>query len=205
MKPEAIPAESYPLAWPLGYPRTRHPKRSPFTSTRKRTAGSIRNELLAELRRMRCRDVIISTNIRVRQDGVLYAKFAEPDDSGVAVYFVLRGSQHVIACDAWRKVADNLRAISKSIDALRGLDRWGCTDIVERAFTGFQALPAPGEGTGSAWWDILGTDPRATEDQVVAAYRKRVKEVHPDTRHGSEAAFRVVQVAYEQALATFAT
>jgi hypothetical protein len=46
------------------------------------------------------------------------------------------------ACDRWDSVADNVQAIRKTIEALRGIERWGTGDMVQRAFAGFVALPS---------------------------------------------------------------
>ncbi|WP_338729500.1 DnaJ domain-containing protein [Haladaptatus sp. DJG-WS-42] len=45
---------------------------------------------------------------------------------------------------------------------------------------------------------ILGLDPGADAAAVKKAYRKRVKETHPDTERGSEEAFKRVTAAYER-------
>lgn len=44
----------------------------------------------------------------------------------------------------------------------------------------------------------LGLDPSADDATVKAAYREKVKEVHPDTEDGDERAFKRVQDAYER-------
>ncbi|WP_254537102.1 J domain-containing protein [Halomarina litorea] len=44
--------------------------------------------------------------------------------------------------------------------------------------------------------EVLGVDPDAGEGELRRAYRRRVKETHPD-RGGSEAAFRRVKEAYD--------
>lgn len=44
---------------------------------------------------------------------------------------------------------------------------------------------------------VLGLDPGATAQEVKRAYRSKVKDVHPDTEGGSEAAFKRVNRAYE--------
>lgn len=46
-------------------------------------------------------------------------------------------------------------------------------------------------------FDVLGVDPDADEEAVERAYRRRVKEVHPD-HGGSAAEFREVRTAYER-------
>ncbi len=47
-------------------------------------------------------------------------------------------------------------------------------------------------------YQILGLNPGADADAVRKAYRKRVKETHPDTERGSEEAFKRVTEAYER-------
>jgi curved DNA-binding protein CbpA len=48
--------------------------------------------------------------------------------------------------------------------------------MVEQAFTGFVALPAPEQP-----WQVLGLDTSTpTPDQVEAAYRRLASEHHPD-------------------------
>ncbi|CQR53353.1 Chaperone protein DnaJ [Haloferax massiliensis] len=46
--------------------------------------------------------------------------------------------------------------------------------------------------------DTLDLDDDASEDEVKAAYRKRVKETHPDSKTGDEEAFKRVNRAYER-------
>lgn len=45
---------------------------------------------------------------------------------------------------------------------------------------------------------ILGVNPGADEGTVKQAYRKRIKEVHPDADGGDEEEFKRVQAAYER-------
>ncbi|HMB50830.1 ferredoxin Fer [Natronoarchaeum rubrum] len=46
-------------------------------------------------------------------------------------------------------------------------------------------------------YEILGVDPDASEDELVDAYRQRVKEAHPD-QGGSAQEFQTVKTAYER-------
>lgn len=194
--------DAYPLQWPIGYPRTKYPKSSSF-DVRNKSFADCRDELMRELRLMRATRVILSTSIPLRLDGLPYSGRREPDDSGIAVYFTLDGEQNVMACDAWSTTKQNVRGITKSIEALRGLDRWGCTEITKRAFTGFKALPAPGETTGSPWWEILGVHRHATTDEIKKAYRLKAKMAHPDSG-GTEHSFDLINTAYKQARAAAA-
>lgn len=49
--------------------------------------------------------------------------------------------------------------------------------------------------------EVLGVEPDADDEAIISAYRRRVKEVHPD-HGGSISEFRAVQSAYEQLLST---
>jgi hypothetical protein len=108
---------AYPLTWPPHLPRTPNNKRS-LASYR---AGFVkaRDELLNELRLFGADDVVISSNIPLRKDGLPGANFKEPPDPGISVYFRIAKQSHAICCDAWDKVKDNLRAIGEHIAALR--------------------------------------------------------------------------------------
>ncbi|AYG05436.1 J domain-containing protein [Gryllotalpicola protaetiae] len=46
-------------------------------------------------------------------------------------------------------------------------------------------------------YEVLGVDARASEDELKRAYRRRLRETHPDTG-GSAAEFRAVQEAWER-------
>lgn len=171
--------EAYPLNWPAGFPRSKTPQRSQFAPV---AFAIARDELLAELRRLGARDVVLSSNIPLRKDGYPTADFERRriHDHGVAVYFRRNGKPQVLACDRWDRVEHNLRALARSIEALRGLTRWGASDILERAFLGMTALPAPEQ-----WWSALGVGENASLAEIEAAFRSRMKQAHPDVG-GSE-------------------
>ncbi|OJW11240.1 MAG: hypothetical protein BGO49_11280 [Planctomycetales bacterium 71-10] len=177
------PVEAYPLQWPLGRPRTQQPQRSRFDSG----LAEARDGLLDEIRLLGGAGPVISTNVPTRRDGLPYANARTPDDRGVAVYFELRGRPMCFACDRWDSVGDNIQAIRKTIEALRGIQRWGSGDMVGQAFSGFQALPSPEERRPAH--EVLDVHPLATEVEIDAAYRAKAKSAHPDAG-GSEAAMR---------------
>lgn len=187
-----------PLQWPAHWPRTRLPQRSNFGSY---TFERMRMEVLRELKLLKATDVVISSNLRIRQDGFPYSGQRQPDDTGIAVYFMLNGQQQCIPCDKWTKVEDNLRAIVKTIEALRGIERWGAKEMVDAAFTGFKALPEavvtppPVEN----WWIILDVDPWCSYAEAKRAYREKAMEAHPDRPGGSEAEFKRVEKAWQEA------
>ncbi len=180
--------ESFPLDWPVGYPRTRTRSRAPY----KATGGKARDQVLRELRLMDVPDwrVIISTNCPVSSRTMQFLVMkAEPSDPGVAVYFKRNGKPFVLACDRWDKVADNLRAIALTIEAMRGMDRWGVSEMLERVFQGFTALPAPeAQKPIRLWWEVLGCNPSTDLDLIEASYRQQMKTAHPDQGGSTEAA-----------------
>lgn len=182
--------DAYPLHWPQGWPRTATPQRSRFDGS----FAKIRDELFREIERLGGQYVVLSTNVALRRDGLPYANQAEPFDGGVAVYFMRRGQQMVFACDKWDRVKDNMRAIQRSIEAIRGLERWGASEMMERAFSAFEALPPP-----RSCWDVLGLKPGAGSAEVNAAYRSKAKTFHPD-HGGSASAMAELNRARDEAL-----
>lgn len=186
--------EAYPLQWPVGYPRTKYPARSKFRET---FAYGIRS-INRELKLLGAKDVVISTNIPLRNDGLPYSSFKLPEDNGVAVYFTLFNNSCVFACDKWDKIEHNIKAILLTIEALRGIDRWGVSEMLKRSFTGFKALPA--SEASKAWWEVLNVSQYATEEEIKTAYRSLAKKYHPDINKINPEYFNTIQKAYEDAL-----
>lgn len=196
-------ATAYPLAWPAGWPRTpAHQRaRARFGGRGYQKGASqerAQNFLVDELERLGARSVVISTNVELRRDGLPYANRRQPEDQGVAVYFVRAGRQQCIPCDRWDRIADNMHAIALSIEAMRGLERWGAKQMVDAAFSGFKALPE--QASGTPWWEALRVQPTATADEIRDAYRQRAKDTHPDVAGGSAEAFGEVAAALKQGL-----
>jgi len=135
----------------------------------------------------------LSTNFQLRADGRPRRDRGAPDDPSAAFYFELDGQPHVLACDRWSTVADNIAAIAAHIEALRGQERWGVADM-KQAFAGHTALPAPEQ-----WWQVLGVSERATRDEISRAYRAAAAAAHPD-RGGSDAAMVRLNVARHHGL-----
>ena len=162
---------AYPLQWPDGRPRSPRRERSRF---KQHGFGQTRDALIAEVYRMDGAHLVLSTNIPLRLDGLPFARFIEPTDPGVAIYFTSGENQMAFSCDRWDCVQDNVHAIRLSIAAIRGIKRWGGGDMVRAAFTGFQALPPPD------WRGDLGLDADATLADAERSFRKRAKSAHPD-------------------------
>lgn len=164
-----------PLHWPDGRPRAKRRQQARFQLK----LGAARDDLLAELRLLGARYIVISSNLEIRNDGLPYANQRQPADPGVAVYFNLDKQEYCFACDQWDKVEDNVRAVGLTIQALRGIRRWGSSDMLKQAFAGFhQQLPA----AGSDWRSTLNLHGNVTFDQVRERYRSLALRAHPD--HG---------------------
>lgn len=191
--------EAYPLAWPEGRPRT--PRHAREQSKFKATFARARDDVYLEVERLVGRytkpDVIISTNMPLRSDGIPLAGRRAPDDPGVSVYFTYKKRQMSFACDRWEKIEDNMQAIAKTIEALRGIARWGTGDMMEAAFKGFAALPAPGQVV-RPWREVLGVGQSDGYVQAQARYMQLRSSSHPD-RGGTAEQFNAVMKAWEQA------
>jgi hypothetical protein len=181
---------SSPLKWVIGRPRTAQRRRAMFGTMagkgptgaaldrRPVTISGALSRLEHELRALGADQLSISTNIPTRQDGLPFARVAEPDDPGAVCYFRLDGKPHALACDRWDRVADNLAALAKHVAAIRGQDRWGVGDIAQ-AFAGFKMLTALEER--KSWWQILGfRAPPAVFAEVERAHDRLIRENHPD-------------------------
>lgn len=198
--PEIEPG--YPLAWPSGRPRTAKPKDALFRDGGRRLTLTTSRQRLRDQTGMltkhgqpwRIVNMVLSTNIRFTASGSRDQNVSrrDPDDAGVAFYFGLDGKPHVLACDRWDTVYDNIAAIAAHIEALRGQERWGVADL-KQAFAGHVALPPP-----NPWWEVLDVPQRASLMDVESAYRKKAKTAHPDAG-GDRATWDRLSAAYDTA------
>ncbi len=188
--------QAFPLQWPFGKPRTRSPQQSRFGSHSTFSIATTRSNLSRELRLLGAANVILSTNIELRLDGLPYSNRKTPADAGVAVYFTLKGQPRCFACDRWQTVEENIAALAHTIGALRGIERWGGGDMVEQAFSGFAALPAP--SAKKEWWDVLDVGPHNLDSVVIAKYRELAKKFHPDAPGGSDTKMTEINVAFAE-------
>jgi hypothetical protein len=212
--------QPYPPLWPSNTPRTRPADRlrSNFHTRIKQeglrpihrppTVYEAAKDLLAEMGRLKASNVVITSLLPTRHDGLPYTD-GRSEDPGVAVWCVYNGRERAFACDQWQTHAENLRAISLSIAALRGLTRWGMADVAERAFAGFAALP-PGAPEAleppapPPWREVFGVQALAELEPadllavVKARHRKLIAEAHPDAG-GDEARTAELNAALDEA------
>jgi hypothetical protein len=95
---------------------------------------------------------------------------------------MLRGKPVSIACDRWTRVEDNIHSLELTVNALRGIERWGSSEMLERAYQGFAALPEKAGDTDGdqAWWIVLGVDPEWPLKQMESVYKQASLIHHPD-------------------------
>lgn len=194
--------QRYPLFWPSGWPRARGRQSASFGVMREQSGQNYKSRkalnateatrrLEAELERLGAKEPLLSTNQELTLSGMPKSG-SEPGDPGAAVFFKYKGKDVALACDKWDRLADNIAALAKHIEAMRGMDRWG-VGTVEQLFTGYIALPAPEQ-----WWNVLGCLRTAPRDVVERARRRAASLAHPD-QGGSDAAMARVNAAWEQA------
>lgn len=192
---------SYPLAWPRNKARTPHIKRrearfhstdTDYSTGSKRlikrdvtVAGAVRR-LQVELERLDALSPIISTNIEVKLDGTPYSNRRAPEDPGVAIYFRLKNDPVSLACDTYYKVADNIVAMAKHLEASRAIERYGVATLRE-IFRGYMALPEYATVVID-WASVLGHPP--TLEKAETVYKALMMKHHPDKGGTQEDAVR---------------
>jgi len=192
----------YPLQWPKGTPRTKvdDRRRSQFGAGMSKGRVSpyeAAKSLLEELGRLHAINAVITSVLPTRHDGLPYSD-GNPSDPGIAVWFTLGGIERVFACDCWLTPGENMRALEHTINAMRGVARWGVASAEERIFSGFAALPPGSSGTVPAgpppWREVLGGTWPSDLDHAdllaiaKARHRAAIQKAHPDAGGSHELA-----------------
>lgn len=200
-----IPAPTrYPLQWPEGWKRTQSYQRKTATFSRQGKALTVFDgvqRVLDELQRLGVHqdDVIVSTNLQTRLDGLPRSNQARPGDPGVCVYWKpAKSPMRCMAVDRYDEVQDNLAAVAATLEAMRSIERHGGAAILDRAFTGFAALPAPVGGKRD-WWTVLELQSTASQAEIREAFNRLAREHHPD-RGGSDERMAEIIRARDEAL-----
>lgn len=187
--------DPYPLQWPEGWKRATSRGVPKFGSQFARD----RDAVIRQLKMRGASRIVITSDLPTRNDGLPYAN-ASCSDPGVAVWWVERSKDQVMACDRWRTVTQNMRALDMTLEALRGIARWGSSQMVEQAFAGFAALPPGSSGTVPAgpkpWREVIGGEwpPLARFELLVLAksrYRAAIQKAHPDANGSHELAIEL--------------
>jgi len=193
----------YPLTWPAGWPRARLRKDAQFSRRTDRgehahvTLAVARERLQEQLDKLGAKEALLSTNVELTLSGAPRSGKGDPVDPGAAIYFKMKGRDTALACDRWRRVADNIVALAKHIEALRGMDRWG-VGTIEQAFTGYAALAAP--VAKRHWTAIFGVGEDASIEIINTRYRALSKAA-PEYPGGAEKRQLELNLARDEALA----
>lgn len=184
--------EQKTLKWPSEVGRTPLKERKQSLFDSRLSVGDAIHEMHEELRLLKATSGILTYNGGLKI--VNFIKGRTTDDQGVALWFKFEGAKDkVFCCDKYLKVQHNMRAISKTIGAFRGIERWGVNEIMDRIFTGFEALPG-----NELWYHILGVKEEVKWEEVVENYKRLAKEHHPD-RGGDEERMSKLNKAYDEA------
>jgi hypothetical protein len=144
-------------------------------------------------------DVVIDTDLRMKQDGTPYSQQRTPEDPGVVVRFRRHGRPYAIPCDRFVSIEANLRAVALMLEASRLLERYGFDQFTEE-FEGYKALP---DGTASTTvvdpHIVLGVQPGAAPEVVAAAFKALALKHHPD-RGGDADRFKQLVEARDRML-----
>jgi hypothetical protein len=201
--------KAFPLNWPTGWKRTTPIMRGRAKFSRRSSDGGqldltinqALDRVLDELGSMGAElsKVLISSNLELRNDGLPRSGQRAPADPGVAVYWNVRfrKDQRCMAIDRYDRVQDNLAAIAATLNAMRAIERHGGAAILDRAFTGFAALPAVEQ-----WWQVLGVTEHASKDTVEESYRRLAAKHHPD-RGGDDDLMSRINRARDQGMENF--
>jgi hypothetical protein len=138
---------------------------------------------------------VVSTNVPVKADGLLYADNKRLDDLGIAVYFTYKKKKFVMARDGFTSVAGNLRSLGLAIDGMRQSLRHGGDHMMERAFSGFIAIAPP--NWHKPWRQVFSVKPDWQGD-IKALYREKAKERHSDIG-GNDTLMAELNIAYAAA------
>lgn len=195
----------FPLQWPEDWKRVPSYLRKNGTFTKNKRDLTITDgvgRVLEELQKLGVHsdDVILSTSVRTRLDGLPRSGEPKPADPGACVYWRKSEKEPMrcMAVDRYTEVADNLAAIAATLEAMRAIERHGGAAILDRAFTGFAALPAPTGGRRD-WWTVLGLPSTASRQQILDKHRELARDNHPD-RGGDAQRMAEINSARDEAL-----
>lgn len=175
-------------------------KRSRKRATFKATWGKTLMLLDAELRALRADNVVFQIAVReenIRLDGKLRpgVKAAHP---GVILSFDSRFGPLSYPCDTFSEFDDNVRAIALALEALRKVQRYG-VGLSGEQYTGWKAIGSANNSNGkmtpehAAAFIVANGD--GHQGGMNEAYRRAMRNLHPDRNSGDESHFKKLQEA----------
>jgi hypothetical protein len=178
MQTAQLPAP-YPLTWPPAKPRTHAVKRMPvrYKGFNLDEAHRSLETEVARWQRLGRDERIVNWELSTNHVGRPTRELADP---GAALWFTLAGAQitgfaslMVLACDRFRDLPQNIRALSLTMERLRLVADVGAYSLVA-AVEGARALPPPKQPLD--WRGVLGLGSSATLTGANAVYRAMAKD-----------------------------
>lgn len=119
-----------------------------------------------------------------------------PVTNRVSITFTLRnGEEKLVTLGSQPTPRDNLRALALSLEDMRMVEVRGLGDVYKQVYGAALAPAATTLPTGP--YAVLGVRPDAPWEVVEAAYRARVRVIHPDAPGGSTAAAAALNSAMD--------
>jgi hypothetical protein len=190
------------LDWPEGYERTDPSDREPCPNGFRVSRTEAFKNILSELDMWDgVTDVQLDSGAEhTKQDPNRPYADATFDDPGVVVRFNKRGEDMAAVCDRWDNPRDNAQDLYYTLHKSR-MDEQRGTVTAKSEYDKYR-LPSGEEDATAATppaHAVLGVERGASDAEVKAAYRERIKEVHPDNG-GTQEQFERVQNAKEALL-----
>ena len=181
----------FPLKWLPQQPRTKFPESARFALHSLHKAGNYLVDELEKLGGIKC---VITSNLQTKPGGGFYVN-QRVEDSGIVIYFELKGVGKAMACDKWEKPEHNIWALYLSVSAIRGLERWGGSEFLDGLFTGFKALPYQ-EGPSTNISQKNYFEGLYDLEEIRGKYKELAKELHPD-KGGDNEEFQLMSQQFE--------
>src|SRR4051794_26675 len=112
---------AHPLHWPNGWPKTEAMRRE--HARFKTTISAALANLKKQIQLMGGTGLVLSSNYTLGMEN--------PKDCGVVAYFQWQGIAMAIPCDRWLRIEHNVQAIALTIEAMRGMERWGAKHMIK--------------------------------------------------------------------------
>lgn len=178
------------LDWPSGFERTDADDREPNRRIKVSLSQAF-DEVEKELERLGVDDFRYSFDAQQRKTDQRPYSRANPDDPGFVLRWKMDAANYAVACDAYSRLRDNVRAIGLYLQEKRKMEQRP-VETGESEFANAR-LPPAGEDQSvvaaeavTPAHEVLGVDPDASDDEVQEAARERLIGAHPD--HGGSAA-----------------
>jgi hypothetical protein len=130
----------------------------------------------------------------VRLTGTAAWNAQSSKDRSVTLRYTKNGRDVVLTMDKQERAVDNLRVLYLAVEAMRLNERRGIAEVVQQAYA---QLQAPANPIITDPYELLGVRSDAPLEVIEAAFRARMKAVHPDAG-GSDQQAKQLTAAMEQ-------